>query len=77
MNNQYYDKMTKLHFMSNSVNIKLANLQPTKSSLGELDKVGRRKHYKSWYTGLILGFHPAKEMRYYFVTTSLIGWAHA
>ena len=28
------------------------------------------------YTGLILRLRPANERRRYFVTTSLIGWAH-
>ena len=28
------------------------------------------------FTGLILGFRPANERWCYFVTTSLIGWAH-
>ena len=27
------------------------------------------------YAGLILGLRPANEIRRYFVTTSLIGWA--
>ena len=30
-----------------------------------------------WYSGLILGLHPANERRRYFVTTSLIGWTQA
>ena len=30
-----------------------------------------------WYTGLILGLHPANGRRRYFVTTSLIGWVQA
>ena len=28
-----------------------------------------------YFTGLILGLRPAKEIQRYFVTTSLIGWA--
>ena len=27
--------------------------------------------------GLILGFHPANEIQYYFVMVSLIGWVQA
>ena len=30
--------------------------------------------WQDYYTGLILGLRPANERRWYFVTTSLIGW---
>ena len=41
---------------------------------------GQERVCSSWYmviSGLILGLRPANEIRRYFVTTSLIGWAQA
>ena len=32
---------------------------------------------KKYTAGLILGLRPANERWHYFITTSLIGWAHA
>ena len=49
----------------------------TTNMLRNFIRVTQRFLASIWHhVGLILGLRPANERRRYFVTTSLIGWAH-